>query len=289
MKIRYYINNVGDRVCSLWNEALGCYVDASNIENKIKEAVYGDDPVTKDVSAELIKEASREPIDEDEWKRDVPLSLSPSKIVCLGVSYADHAKEFDHSEVVEPAIFLKAISALCSSADPVLCPKGSTHLDYEIELALVIKKRLKNASVDEAAMAIAGYTLLCDYSEREYQLKRGGQWTKGKSYDSFAPVGPSLVTIDELGDGSGIPLELKVNGELRQMGNTSDLIWSVPRLVAYISQFMTLMPGDLISTGTPSGVAMGMSEPGYLRAGDEVEWGTPEIGWNKQVVEPDIS
>ena len=148
----------------------------------------------------------------------------------------------------------------------------------------MIKNVLKNASPEEAARAISGYTLMCDYSERANQLEHGGQWTKGKSYDSFAPMGPTFISAEELGDGSGIPLELKVNGEVRQQGNTDGLIWPVPRLIAYISRFMTLWPGDVVSTGTPGGVGMGMNPPGYLKPGDVVEWGSPAFGYASQAV-----
>ena len=166
----------------------------------------------------------------------------------------------------------------------VLYPPGCDKLDYEIELAVVIKDVLKNASPEEAARAISGYTLMCDYSERANQLEHGGQWTKGKSYDSFAPMGPTFISADELGDGSGIPLELKVNGEVRQSGNTDGLIWPVPRLIAYVSRFMTLWPGDVVSTGTPGGVGMGMKPPVYLKPGDVVEWGSPAFGFASQAV-----
>jgi 2,4-diketo-3-deoxy-L-fuconate hydrolase len=165
-----------------------------------------------------------------------------------------------------------------------LYPPGCDKLDYEIELAVVIKEMLKNASPEEAARAISGYTLMCDYSERANQLEHGGQWTKGKSYDSFAPMGPTFISADELGDGAGIPLELRVNGEVRQSGNTDGLIWPVPRLIAYVSRFMTLWPGDVVSTGTPGGVGMGMKPPVYLKPGDVVEWGSPAFGFASQAV-----
>ena len=219
-----------------------------------------------------------------EWTIDTALPCSPSKLVCLGKSYVDHAKEFDGDSVQEPAVFLKSPSAITSCSDVVLYPPGCDKLDYEIELAVVIKEVLKNASPEEAARAISGYTLMCDYSERANQLEHGGQWTKGKSYDSFAPMGPTFISADELGDGAGIPLELKVNGEVRQSGNTDGLIWPVPRLIAYVSRFMTLWPGDVVSTGTPGGVGMGMKPPVYLKPGDVVEWGSPAFGFASQAV-----
>lgn len=213
------------------------------------------------------------------------LPIKPSKLVCLGKTYAAHAKEFDGTvQQPEPCIFLKSPEALCATTDNVVLPPGSRALDYEVELVVVIGGRLKNASVEAVKKAIYGYTLMCDYSEREMQLERGGQWTKGKSYESFAPVGPVFVTADEVPEPDNIDLELYVNGELRQKGNTSDLIMPIYELVAYVSQFMTLVPGDVISTGTPAGVALGMKEPRYLKEGDVVNWGSPVFGFVEQKV-----
>lgn len=213
------------------------------------------------------------------------LPIKPSKLVCLGKTYAAHAKEFDGTvQQTEPCIFLKSPEALCATTNDVVLPPRSRALDYEVELAVVIGGKLKNASVDGVKKAIYGYTLMCDYSEREMQLERGGQWTKGKSYESFAPVGPVLVTADEVLEPDNIDLELYVNGELRQKGNTSDLIMPVYELVAYVSQFMTLVPGDIISTGTPAGVALGMKESRYLKEGDVVKWGSSMFGYAEQKV-----
>lgn len=271
---------------ALWSERRGEYVVADNLLSEVDAYINGE----ADASGEELKRIedhltnpATKAVDPD-WMIDTALPCTPSKLVCLGKSYVDHAKEFDGEPVQEPAIFLKAPSAITACSDVVLYPPGCDQLDYEVELAVVIKDVLKNATPEKAAHAISGYTLMCDYSERANQLKHGGQWTKGKSYDSFAPLGPMFITADELGDGSGIPLELKVNGELRQHGNTECLIWPIPHLIAYVSQFMTLWPGDVVSTGTPSGVGMGMSPPVYLKPGDIVEWGSPLFGYASQAV-----
>ena len=173
---------------------------------------------------------------------------------------------------------------LSSDLSCVLNPPGAQKLDYEVELAVIIGDTLHLATADEARRAIIGYTLMCDYSERSYQLEHGGQWTKGKSYDSFAPFGPVFVSKDEIPNPDNLTLQLRVNGELRQNASTSDLIMPVAELVAYVSRFITLNPGDVVSTGTPGGVGMGMTPPQYLKPGDTVEFGCEAIGWVKQTV-----
>ncbi|MGJ8657598.1 MAG: fumarylacetoacetate hydrolase family protein [Akkermansiaceae bacterium] len=202
----------------------------------------------------------------------------PSKIVCVGKNYAEHAREFGSEVPAEPVLFMKATTSYCGPFDNVEIPLGSTHLDYEVELAVVIGRTAKNVSEENAGNYIAGYSVIGDYSEREFQKHRGGQWTKGKSADTFAPMGPYLVTADEVSDVGDLRVWTKVNGELRQDANTRDMIFSVPFLVSYISQFMTLLPGDVIATGTPAGVGMGMKPPHYLGAGDLVEMGIDGVG-----------
>lgn len=202
----------------------------------------------------------------------------PSKIVCVGKNYADHAREFDAEVPTEPILFLKAPTAYAGPEDELVLPPGSKHTDYEVELAVVIGKTAKEVPERLAEDHIAGYSVICDYSERVYQKDMGGQWTKGKSYDGFAPMGPVLVTRDELLDSTGLRIWSKVNGELRQCGYTRDMLFAVPYLISYISRFMTLLPGDVVCTGTPSGVGMGMEPPSFLRAGDRVELGCDEIG-----------
>ncbi len=202
----------------------------------------------------------------------------PSKIVCVGKNYLDHAKEMGGEIPSEPVLFMKASSAWSGPHDDVIIPRGGTKMDYEVELALVIGRTASCIDELEAMDHVAGYSVFCDYSERSFQLETGGQWTKGKSADSFAPMGPWLVTGDEVTDPQKLRLWCKVNGELRQNSWTGDMMCSVRQLVAYISRFMTLLPGDVVATGTPAGVALGMSPPRYLQAGDFVECGIEDLG-----------
>ena len=202
----------------------------------------------------------------------------PSKIVCVGKNYLDHAKEMGGEIPSEPVLFMKASSAWSGPNDDVIIPRGGTKMDYEVELALVIGRTASCIDELEAMDHVAGYSVFCDYSERSFQLETGGQWTKGKSSDSFAPMGPWLATGDEVADPQKLRLWCKVNGELRQNSWTGDMMFSVRQLVAYISRFMTLLPGDVIATGTPAGVAMGMTPPRFLQAGDFVECGIEGLG-----------
>ncbi|WP_207435783.1 fumarylacetoacetate hydrolase family protein [Sabulibacter ruber] len=208
----------------------------------------------------------------------------PSKIVCIGLNYADHARETNANIPREPIIFFKATTALCGPNDDVIIPRDAEKLDWEVELGVVIGKKASYVSEAEALHYVAGYVLHNDYSERGFQLERGGQWVKGKSNDTFAPVGPFLATADELSDINNLRLWLTVNGETMQDGSTANLIFNVPFLVSYLSQFMTLLPGDLISTGTPAGVGLGMNPPVYLKPGDVVELGIEGLGTSRQTV-----
>jgi len=207
-----------------------------------------------------------------------PPVARPSKIVCVGQNYLEHAREMGGEIPVEPVLFMKASSAWSGPYDDVLIPQGARKLDYEVELALVIGKTASYVSEAEAMECVAGYSVFCDYSERAFQRERGGQWTKGKSADTFAPMGPWLVTADEVPDPQELRLWTKVNGETRQNSWTKDMLFGVREIVSYISRFMTLLPGDVIATGTPSGVAMGMNPPRYLQAGDLVECGVEGLG-----------
>ncbi len=202
----------------------------------------------------------------------------PSKIVCIGKNYLEHAIELDEGIPTEPAIFMKATSAWSGPFDDVIVPRGSTKLDYEVELAIVIGRTASYVEELESLDYVAGYSSFCDFSERAFQKDMGGQWTKGKSADSFAPMGPWLSTVDEIDDPQKLRLWSKVNGELRQNSWTGDMLFSVRQLVSYVSRFMTLLPGDVVATGTPSGVAMGMNPPRYLQAGDFVECGVEGLG-----------
>lgn len=208
----------------------------------------------------------------------------PSKIICIGLNYADHAKESGVKAPEEPILFFKSTTALCGPNDNVVIPKGAKKLDWEVELGVVICKKASYVSEEKALDHVAGYVLHNDYSERSFQLERGGQWVKGKSCDTFAPIGPYLVTHDEVEDLDNLRLWLKVNDKLMQEGSTADMIFKVPFLISYISQFMTLLPGDIISTGTPAGVGLGMKLPVYLQEGDVVECGTDGFGVARQIV-----
>jgi 2,4-diketo-3-deoxy-L-fuconate hydrolase len=206
----------------------------------------------------------------------------PSKIVCIGLNYARHAAETGKEIPKEPVIFMKAPSALCGPFDDVVIPKNSQKTDWEVELAAVIGKRTSYVSEAEAMTRVAGFCLMNDYSERAFQMERGGQWVKGKSCDTFAPLGPFLATPDEIRDPHKLAIGLSVNGVVRQNSNTSDMIFKFPKLISYLSEFMTLLPGDVISTGTPEGVALGMKPPQYLKPGDVVELFIDGLGNAKQ-------
>ncbi len=208
----------------------------------------------------------------------------PSKIICIGLNYAKHAKETNAAIPKEPILFFKSTTSLSGPNDDIIIPKNSVKTDWEVELALVIGKKATYIDEDEAMNYVAGYCLHNDVSEREFQLERGGQWVKGKSCDTFAPLGPCLATKDEISDVNNLRLWLTVNGKMMQDGKTDDLIFKIPHLVSYISQFMTLLPGDIISTGTPGGVGLGFKPPIYLKADDVVELGIDGLGTQKQVV-----
>ena len=208
----------------------------------------------------------------------------PSKIVCIGLNFRDHAAESRMEPPKEPVIFFKSTTSLVGPNDPLVIPRGATKVDWEVEVAAVIGKRALYVSREEALNFVAGYVLHNDYSERSFQLERGGQWVKGKSADTFAPLGPFLATPDEIADVDRLAMWLKVNGETRQNSSTAQMIFGVATLVSYVSQFMTLLPGDVISTGTPAGVGLGMNPPRYLKAGDIVELGVEGLGESRQQV-----
>jgi 2,4-didehydro-3-deoxy-L-rhamnonate hydrolase len=214
-----------------------------------------------------------------------PAVARPSKIVCIGVNYRDHAGETGAAIPKEPVFFLKASSAISGPNDPVVIPRGGTKVDYEVELAFVIGRRASYVDRDDALSYVAGYVLFNDYSERAFQLERGGQWVKGKSCDTFAPLGPFIATRDEIPDPHGLRIWLSVNGQTRQESTTANLIFDVSALVSYVSQFMTLLPGDVVSTGTPAGVGLAIKPaPVYLQAGDVVTFGIDGLGESSQKV-----
>jgi 2,4-didehydro-3-deoxy-L-rhamnonate hydrolase len=210
----------------------------------------------------------------------------PSKIVCIGLNYADHARETNAKTPEEPVIFFKATTALAGPNDDLPLPRGSVKTDWEVELAVVIGKPARYVSKEDALGYVAGYALHNDYSERQDQLERGGQWSKGKSQDGYAPLGPFLATPDELSDIKALPMWLTVNGQSRQKSSTKEMIFDVSVLVSYLSRFMTLLPGDVISTGTPAGVGLGMNPPTFLKPGDVVELGIEGLGTQRQRILP---
>ena len=208
----------------------------------------------------------------------------PNKIICVGLNFVDHAKETGAELPKEPILFFKATSAITGPNDGLVLPRGGDKTDWEVELAVVIGKRASYASTAEALNHVAGYCLHNDYSERAFQLERCGQWVKGKSCDTFAPLGPFIATPDEIADVDALRMWLRVNGEMKQESTTANLFFKVPHLVSYVSQFMTLEPGDVISTGTPPGVGLGFKPPQFLKAGDVVELGIAGLGEQKQTV-----
>ncbi|MBC6611286.1 fumarylacetoacetate hydrolase family protein [Hymenobacter sp. BT507] len=213
-----------------------------------------------------------------------PPVARPSKILCIGLNYADHAKETGATPPPEPVLFMKSTTSYIGPHDDIIIPRNSVKTDWEVELAVVIGKRASYVEEADAADYIAGYALHNDVSEREFQLERSGTWDKGKGCDTFAPVGPFLATPDEVGDVDNLRLWLSVNGKMMQDGTTANLIFKIPFLISYLSQFMTLLPGDIISTGTPAGVGLGFNPPVYLKPGDVVELGIDGLGTARQQV-----
>ena len=287
MRLQYYVDEEGESTIGLWIPKRRTFIDVTGQDDQIWAALQPDGKkLRKEIETWISKGAPEGvPVDTEGLVISSALHVQPCTIACLGKCYAAHAKEFSGEELGEPSLFLKATSAISSDLSYVLNPTGATKLDYEVELAVIIGETLHNATAAEAKRAILGYTLMCDYSERAFQLEHGGQWTKGKSYDTFAPFGPVLVSKDEIPNPDALTLQLKVNGELRQHASTAELVMPVAELVAYVSRFITLNPGDIVSTGTPGGVGMGMNPPQYLKPGDVVEFGCEAIGWVKQVVE----
>ncbi len=256
----------------------GRYLDVSAHVQDYNEAFFAADGLTQ--LAKIV--ASTDLPEIKSPKRIGSCVARPSKIICVGLNYADHARETGAEIPTEPILFFKSTTALSGPFDPVVIPKGSTKTDWEVELAIVIGKKAQYVSESDAYDYVAGYCLHNDYSEREYQLERGGNWSKGKGCDTFAPLGPVLVTKEEIKDVHNLNMWLDVNGKRFQTSNTDQLIFNVPQVVSYISQFMTLLPGDVISTGTPHGVGLGFKPPIYLQAGDVVTLGMEGLGEQKQ-------
>jgi 2-keto-4-pentenoate hydratase/2-oxohepta-3-ene-1,7-dioic acid hydratase in catechol pathway len=255
-------------------------IDVSSFVNDYDEFFFENDGIEK-LRDWLKKNQEKCPIIAKNIRIGPPISR-PSKIVCVGLNYAKHAAESGMDVPSEPVLFFKSSSAITGPFDPIIIPKNSTKTDWEVELAVVIGKKASYITKKNALKHVAGYVLHNDVSEREFQIERLGQWVKGKSCDSFAPLGPFIATTDEISNPNNLNLWLKVNGKEMQNSNTSDFIFNVEEVVSYISQFMTLLPGDIISTGTPFGVGLGLNPPKYLKDGDIVELGIDGLGISKQ-------
>lgn len=260
-------------------EFAGKTYDVSHLVKDYDEDFFAGGGIEK-----LRKEFDPALADEVQVERFGPAVHRPGKLICIGLNYKKHAEESGMLVPKEPVIFFKASSSIVGPNDDVIIPKNSKKTDWEVELAVVIGKRANYVSEEEAMDYVAGYTLHNDVSEREFQLERGGQWVKGKSCDTFAPLGPYLVTKDEVADPHNLRLWLKLNGEKLQDGNTNDFVFNIPQVISYLSQFMSLMPGDIISTGTPEGVGLGFDPPKYLKAGDVMELGIDGLGTSRQEV-----
>ena len=258
----------------------GLRVDASAFGEDYDESFFATDGLDR-LKTWLAREISLPPLPDD--ARLGPPVCRPSKLICIGLNYADHARESGMALPDEPVIFFKATSAICGPYDDLILPRGSVKTDWEVELAVVIGKRASYVAEADAMDRVAGYMLHNDYSERTFQLEQGGQWVKGKSCDTFAPLGPFLATKDDIPDPHNLALWLTVNGQTVQESSTSNLVFGVPALVSYLSRFMTLLPGDVISTGTPAGVGLGFDPPRYLKPGDVVALGIEGLGASRQV------
>ena len=259
----------------------GTKLNVSAFGHDYDESFFGENGLEK-LQSWLKKNLDNCPVVGDDIRLGPPL-IRPSKIVCVGLNYAKHAKESGMDIPEEPVLFFKATSAIVGPNDPITIPKGSEKTDWEVELALVIGKKASYVSEKDALNHVAGYVLHNDVSERAFQLERSGQWVKGKSCDTFAPIGPFIATPDEIGDPNNLNLWLTLNGEEMQNSRTSDFIFNIQHVVSYISQYMTLLPGDIISTGTPFGVGLGLTPPRYLQDGDIVELGIEGLGVSKQM------
>jgi 2-keto-4-pentenoate hydratase/2-oxohepta-3-ene-1,7-dioic acid hydratase in catechol pathway len=260
----------------------GVRIDASAFGSDYDEAFFAGGGLERLRKWAEANSATAPPV--DGTARLGPPVCRPSKIVCIGLNFRDHAAESKMEPPKEPVIFFKSTTSLVGPNDALKIPRNASKVDWEVELAVVMQKAATYISESDAMQHVAGFALHNDYSERSFQLERGGQWVKGKSADTFAPLGPFLATFDEVPNYGNLAMWLKVNGDFRQKSSTAEMIFNVPFLVSYVSQFMTLLPGDVISTGTPAGVGLGMKPPQYLRAGDIVELGIDGLGQSRQEV-----
>ena len=260
----------------------GTRIDVSDFVEDYNEVFFGSRGIQA-LESWLIDNQTHCAVIDSSVRLGAPLAR-PSKIVCVGLNYAKHAEESGMEPPKEPVLFFKATSAIVGPNDNIIIPKGSVKTDWEVELAIVIGAKASYVSKADALSHVAGYVLHNDVSEREFQIERSGQWVKGKSCDTFAPLGPFIATVDEIADPNQLNLWLKLNGETMQNSSTEDFIFNVQEVISHISQFMTLLPGDIISTGTPFGVGLGLNPPKYLVPGDEVELGIDGLGVSKQKV-----
>ena len=261
-------------------DAQGAIRDLSGVVADIDGSALAPDSIAKlrGLNADSLPKVSGSP------RLGSPVT-TPSKLVAIGLNYSDHAKEANQVIPSEPIIFMKATSAICGPNDAVILPKGSKKGDWEVELAFVIGKKAQSVSEDDALSHVAGYLICNDVSEREWQLERGPTWDKGKGFDTFAPLGPWVVTADEIRDPQSLAMWLDLNGKRMQTGNTNTMIFSVKKLVSYISYCMTLLPGDVVTTGTPPGVGLGVKpSPVFLKAGDNMRLGIDGLGEQRQQV-----
>lgn len=259
----------------------GVNYDLSGLINDYDEKFFADNGLEK--LAVILQQQADKLVKLPDDTRLGPPVARPSKIVCIGLNYSKHAHETNAPIPKEPILFFKSTTSFNGPNDPIIIPKNSVKTDWEVELAFVMGKKATYVEVADAMDYVAGYALHNDVSEREFQLERGGTWDKGKGCDSFAPIGPWLVTKDEIPDPHNLRLWLSLNGKMMQDSNTNDLIFNIPYLVSYISQFMTLLPGDIVSTGTPAGVGLGFTPNIFLREGDVVELGIDGLGTSRQV------
>lgn len=261
----------------------GAMVDVSIFGEDFDEKFFGSRGLRRLARWAATFASSQPKIDPETVRLGSPIAR-PSKIVGIGLNYRDHAKEAKMELPQEPVVFLKASSSMAGPYDDLVLPRGATKVDWEVELGVVIGQRARSVSETRALDCVAGFLVVNDYSERSFQLDRGGQWVKGKSADGFAPLGPYLVTIDDVPRFQELKLGLSVNGKTMQNGTTANMVFTVPQIVAYLSHFMTLLPGDVISTGTPAGVGMGRKPPRFLKPGDVVEAVIEGLGTQRQRV-----
>jgi 2-keto-4-pentenoate hydratase/2-oxohepta-3-ene-1,7-dioic acid hydratase in catechol pathway len=276
------------RFGTIGNEKPGVHVNGKNYKLTNWVSDYDESFFAKNGLDTLKEEIENNPNSLEEIPEGTRLGCPvarPSKIVCIGLNYTKHAKETNAAIPSEPILFFKSTTSIVGPNDAIIIPKNSVKTDWEVELAVVIAQKASYVAEADAMNYVAGYYLHNDVSERAFQLERGGTWDKGKGCDSFAPLGPWLVTKEEIADPHSLRLWLSLNGNMVQDSNTNDLIFNVPYLISYISQFMTLLPGDIISTGTPAGVGLGMNPPCYLKPGDIVELGIDGLGTSQQIAE----